>query len=208
MMAVNFDGHSVHLWLFIILFFVALLAYSWRQKHRVSTVIFLSIFFIYLFFAIEIVFFPIWVDNGFANRTEGFRYGINLIPFNWDMSFIPHIVIMQIVQNILLTVPFGFGISFVMKLKPRDFLWISLALGIGIEFIQFCISYVVGYTYRVIDINDAILNTLGVVIGYALFRVFGRVFFWIMQKLEVRNIRQLEILNDTRLIIQQHREHL
>ena len=208
MMTVIIDGNFIQLWPFIIFVFLILLIRSWRQKHSVPDLISLTTFFIYVLFLVDIVFFPFRIDSGIPNREEGFRYGINLIPFNWDFSFIPHIVLMQIFQNILLTVPFGFGINFVMKTKPKDLLWISLTVGIGIELIQFLISFIlVRYTYRVLDINDVILNTLGMGIGYGLFRVFGMVFMWMTQKIDLRYVEQVGILAHTQDIIQRHRYH-
>jgi glycopeptide antibiotics resistance protein len=95
----------------------------------------------------------------------------NFVPFNYDFSFIPHMVWRQIFENILLTVPFGFGISFVMRLKPRHFLWLIPAVGLALEGMQVILALLgVG---RTIDINDVILNGLGVLIGYLLFRVFA-----------------------------------
>ena len=38
------------------------------------------------------------------------------------------------------------------------------------------IGLLLGYPYRIIDINDAPLNALGVLIGYGLFRLFAWVY--------------------------------
>jgi glycopeptide antibiotics resistance protein len=87
-------------------------------------------------------------------------------------------------ENILLTIPFGFGISFVSHLRPKDFLWLPFAIGFGIETAQLLISLLLQYPYRVIDINDALLNAAGVLVGYALFRIFARLFFQISTRLK------------------------
>lgn len=42
---------------------------------------------------------------------------------------------------------------------------------IGIETLQYCISLIIGVTYRITDINDVILNTLGGIIGLLLLRL-------------------------------------
>ena len=97
------------------------------------------------------------------------------MPFNYDFSFIPHIVWRQIFENILLTVPFGFGVSFVVGLKPRHFLWLIPAVGIALEGTQFFVMLLLRIV-RTIDIDDVILNGLGVLIGYLLFRVFASLY--------------------------------
>lgn len=39
-----------------------------------------------------------------------------------------------------------------------------------------------GYPYRVIDINDAILNAFGVLIGYGMFRIFAWLYLRVTQR--------------------------
>ena len=40
------------------------------------------------------------------------------------------------------------------------------------ETAQFLLMVIWGFSYRVVDINDVILNTIGVIIGYILFLIF------------------------------------
>jgi glycopeptide antibiotics resistance protein len=49
-------------------------------------------------------------------------------------------------------------------------------LGFGIELTQLLFNLILRYPYRVVDITDALLNAAGVLIGYALFRLFSRLF--------------------------------
>ena len=204
MMMIRFEGHDSQLWLLVALFFLSLLIYSWRKNRNVNSLFFRCIFLVYLFFLLDITFFPISVNSSYTSLEEGFRFGINWIPFNWDFSFLPHIVFWQIIQNILLTVPFGFGISFVLQLKPQFLLWIVPAVGISIELVQFLISLTIGYTYRIIDINDVILNALGVLIGYSLFRVFGIFILWLTHQFEQHPITQAGIMVYVRQVVTQH----
>jgi len=147
------------------------LAVLWFRSRNLWHLLFAAVFGVYLVFAIAAVFFPIRMDPGIPGSLRAVLRSINLVPFNYDFSFIPHMVWRQIFENILLTVPFGFGISFVARLKPKHFLWLVPAVGIGLEGTQVILALLgVG---RSIDINDVILNGLGVLIGYLLFRLFA-----------------------------------
>jgi glycopeptide antibiotics resistance protein len=91
-----------------------------------------------------------------------------------------HWLYLDIFQNILLTIPLGFGIGYFRK--PgflKIWLW-ALGTGIALEGIQL-LTKLVFVSYRVVDINDAIMNALGVLIGYGLF-LFCRKFFTRMEK--------------------------
>jgi len=77
------------------------------------------------------------------------------------------------VENILLTLPFGFGISFIAHIKPGNIPWLALAVGLSLETIQFIISLIFKSSFRVIDINDVLLNATGILIGYGFFRLFA-----------------------------------
>lgn len=90
-------------------------------------------------------------------------------------------------MNIALTIPFGFGVNFVANIRPRSFRWLAPSVGFGIELTQLAISLALGYTYRYIDINDVIMNTLGVLIGYGGFRVFAWLYLLITRRLGIRH---------------------
>lgn len=166
-----------------------LLVMLWRKKHSPSYLFCFAVFGAYILFALDKAFFPIVIDETMAqaNTFEGFLRAVNLIPFNFNFAFIPHMVWLQIVMNCLLTVPFGFGLNFVAPVRAKDFLWLSLAVGLGIETIQLIIGLLLGYPYRIIDVNDAILNALGVLMGYGIFRVFVRLYLWTAQRFSIKH---------------------
>lgn len=158
----------------------ALAVIVWRRKRSLPYLFCFVVFGIYLLFAVERVFFPIRTLEFYGSEVAPVHFEpvINLIPFNFDFSFIPHVVLMQIFQNVLLTVPFGFGISFLVPVRARDMLWLAPALGLGIEVIQLGIALLLRYPYRIIDVNDVLLNAFGVWIGYGIFKIFARLYLW------------------------------
>ena len=126
----------------------------------------------YLLLAIDKAFFPIYITGDYADTMRQMRSAltVNIVPFNFDFSDeMPGLVWQQLFENILLTEPFGSGISFVVPVKPGQVKWLVLGTGLGIEGIQLVISLLLQYSYKVIDITDMILNGFGVFIGYAIF---------------------------------------
>lgn len=172
-MEISFGDNWVSLWplAFVVLAFLLI-----RMRLRKSNSIYLFVFFLfslYIIFVIDKTLFPILITD--YDQGEFFHpyAGINLMPFYFGRSIISRIIYYQFIANILLTMPFGFGLSFVAKVRARAFLWLPFAVGFGIELAQFMISLALGYLYRVIDINDVIMNAIGVLIGYAFFRIFS-----------------------------------
>jgi glycopeptide antibiotics resistance protein len=79
--------------------------------------------------------------------------------------------------NVLVLVPFGLLLPFAsLGLgRFRRMLLAGLAFSVAIELAQLAISVGMGYTYRVSDIDDVILNLAGVLLGYAAYRLaWGR----------------------------------
>ncbi len=166
-----------------------LLLVLWRKNPSFLYALCFVIFSIYLLIALDIAFFPIHISGVVADdlremrRFAGF---VNLIPFNFNFAEMPNLVWMQIAQNVLLTIPFGFAVSFVARLQPKDFRRLILVIGLGIEGIQLLISLLLRYPIRVIDVNDALLNTAGVLIGYGLFCLCAGLYLWLLRRFRLR----------------------
>lgn len=76
--------------------------------------------------------------------------------------------------NILLLMPFGFGLPFIANFRMKKVVIVGLLFSITIEFLQFITGFMAKMTFRVADINDVLFNTIGVAIGYILFVGFVR----------------------------------
>ena len=160
-----------------------ILIFLGKRKHSLWYLLFFTVFWVYLLFVFSVIVFPIVPLSG-INR-DAFRLSVNLIPFYFAPCYMPEHCLRNIVDNILLTVPFGLGISFIARLRWKEFIWLSLLVGFGFEVLQLVIALFFRSPFRIVDINDVILNALGVWLGYLLFRIFGFFYLFMTRRLEI-----------------------
>lgn len=76
----------------------------------------------------------------------------------------------NIIGNIALFLPFGFFTSFYLKLERKRFvLLLTIIVSFVIELIQLNIG-------RAFDVDDVILNVIGGLFGYILYRIIDKIF--------------------------------
>lgn len=76
----------------------------------------------------------------------------------------------NIIGNIIMFIPFGFFTSYYLKLnKKRVIFYLTLVVSIVIELIQLKIG-------RAFDVDDIILNMMGSLLGYYLYRAMDKIF--------------------------------
>ena len=76
----------------------------------------------------------------------------------------------NIVGNIIMFIPFGFFTSYYLKLERKSFIFaITLIISVVIELIQLKIG-------RAFDIDDILLNIIGSMIGYFMYRIVDKLF--------------------------------
>lgn len=164
---------------------IGLLPVLWRKKRSLSYLLFFSIFWVYLLAVVEAVIFPIVVNVDSSVRA--FTPSLNLIPFYFGDCSMLILCIRGIVENILLTIPFGFGINFLIRIKPRTIFWLAIAIGLMFEFSQLIISLVFRSRFRAVDINDVLFNGIGVLVGYAMLRLFAWVYVSISERFNIKH---------------------
>lgn len=151
-----------------------------RQKRSYSYLLCFSVFWMYLLVMVSAVLFPIPLPaDGAAGPSwqsaDDILARVNLIPFYYGQpDRLNAVTIMhEIAGNIALTVPFGFGINFIRQITPKNIPWLALGVGVGTEATQLIACLVLGMNFRSVDINDMMLNAMGVLIGYGAFRIFS-----------------------------------
>lgn len=99
---------------------------------------------------------------------------LNLIPFNWlferwEMGVLK--MIAQVIGNILMFIPLGLLLPVVFKSLSsfKKIFQVTFYFSLFIEFIQYFIG-------RSSDIDDLILNTLGGMLGYAVYCIVYKLF--------------------------------
>ncbi len=76
----------------------------------------------------------------------------------------------NIIGNIIMFIPFGFFTSYYLKLsKKRTIFYLTLVVSVVIELIQLKIG-------RAFDVDDIILNMVGSLLGYYLYRIMDKIF--------------------------------
>lgn len=139
------------------------------------------ILFVYVLGVIAVTLFPLPVDPAAVRSLRsGFGVGNNLVPFRTIVGILSTGYVnafLNVGGNVLLFVPFGFLLPLLYKRLNRAATIIPLgfAATLIVELSQFTISSLLGFTYRSFDVDDLILNTLGVIVGYSLLRVLQRV---------------------------------
>ena len=99
-----------------------------------------------------------WSTSNFTLFKEMFRY-----EFGTKLFF--H----NVIGNMLMFIPFGFLISYFLKLeKPYSIIILSFITSVTIEVTQLLIG-------RVFDVDDIILNVIGGLIGFLLFYILGKI---------------------------------
>ena len=159
-----------------------------KKKKSLAYLIFFTIFYVYIVKVLDYTLFqfqslillkyfmPDLILNG---QTIG--KDLNLIPLitltpqDMETSFL----------NILLLIPFGFGLPFITNFRMKKIVVIGALFSIIIELSQFITGYIAKITFRVADINDVIFNTVGVTIGYILFVGFLHIYRRISHNREI-----------------------
>lgn len=95
-----------------------------------------------------------WSTSNFIPFKEIFRYQL-LSP-----SFIRNVI-----GNMIMFMPYGFFISYYLKLDKKSYVFLmSLLISVTIEVTQLVIG-------RVFDVDDILLNVIGGILGYYVYRL-------------------------------------
>ncbi len=167
-------GMSVYFWL--------------KKKKSLVYLLFFTIFYVYLYKVLDytllqfqsLLLLKHFVPNLMLNGITAGK-SVNLIP----LATLKFKDVQTSFLNILMMMPFGFGLPFVANFRMKKVVVAGLLLSVTIEFLQFITGFISNTTFRVADVNDLIFNTIGVVIGYMLFVGFVRYFRRILRNSKI-----------------------
>lgn len=186
-------GYSI---LFIVLWVV------WLRKMPANRRLYATLLLVFLALTLDLTLFPISFvpDNAISGNMnlEWFRFVREI------MDYQSSAVLKFTILNVLLFVPIGY---FVKRTFPKT-KWYMLVLGcilisVGIESIQAIGSYL-HISYRIFDVDDIVMNTLGAIIGMCASHLFhishlrgaGK-----LQDLIYKNHRMIEIVGFLLMIL-------
>lgn len=142
-----------------------------RQGFHLFREVLLNAFFLYLLAVVAMTLFPFWIGSG-----PDVHGSINLEPAVQTVRMFrlrPAFALKNVVGNLVLLAPLGLFLPLFWP-RFRGLLGTSLfglVVSVGIETLQYLLPGI-----RITDIDDVILNTLGVTIGYALYRALRLLF--------------------------------
>jgi glycopeptide antibiotics resistance protein len=174
------DGYLVLLPGYLVLLPAAPIA-AWilrrRAERRWTLLALLALTHVTLVVALTIFPIPI-AGQDFYRQTRGMSDD-NEVPFATIASQLQHLTwdtFRQLVGNALALAPLGiYGPGLWPALRDwRRFLVVAAAFGVGIELTQFAGSLMEGFTYRVTDIDDAIMNAAGAIAAFFMWRPIER----------------------------------
>ncbi len=136
-------------------------------------------FWVYCIALVNAVLFPLVLPGAeerapslWAQMEQLRLHGLNLIPLYFSNCWnLPRPCAIGILANLLMTVPFGMLYPLLRPLPARRVALLALVVGLGAELAQLLTMLLLGVNYRSVDINDTLLNALGVMAGYGLLRL-------------------------------------
>jgi len=156
--------------LFFASLWLAIVAFLRTEKKKTPVyLLFFTIFYIYLFKVLDYTllqfqslllvqhFVPNLMVKGVAAPES-----INLMP----LVTLTGEDLRTSLLNILLMMPFGFGLPFITDYSFRRIVLTGVLFSVAIELLQLLTGLAAGMTFRIADINDVIFNTIGVAAGY------------------------------------------
>lgn len=164
----------------IIILLMILFVLKIKFKKDIVYLLFFSIMYIYICNVLNYTQFPIYVSQTYRDIIR-LHVSINLVPLiNLTMEDFETSLL-----NVLITIPFGFGLPFITKSTFKKIALAGLLIGLIIESLQGIIGLLNGYI-RVVDINDVLFNFTGTIIGYSIFKLFSYLFKLTIKKANVK----------------------
>lgn len=179
---------------FPIIAFLITIPFILHNYHKYGSIHYIKTLVIYSFilYLITIYFLVILPLPSFeaASKIPGPHF--NFIPFNFVKDFLNEtsLVISNpstyltalkepcfyiVIFNIFMTIPFGMYLHYYFKCNFKKTLLYSFLLSLFFEFTQgTALYFIYPNPYRLCDVDDLILNTLGGIIGYGLMKLIER----------------------------------
>lgn len=145
---------------------VTVIPMIFSKKYNLLEFLVKEAFILYMCCVIALVFLPVPSMEKAANLT----YQYQLIPMYSFVRIANNLCareILQVVFNVIMTIPFGMYLRYYYKMDAKKVLLYSIGLTVLIEVGQLTgLYFLFKGSYRLFDVDDIICNTLGGMIGY------------------------------------------
>lgn len=183
---------DLHISTFFILYGIAIsLGYIiWRRRKRNIRFLGVAVVTLYILLLFKVTICPIIFLQGdsrqeFMDTFRNYTLYYQLVPFKTiGNTFQTNAWVLQIFGNIMLLLPVPLLYSLLVKEIPRMkfFMVLGALISLSIELIQFGIDMLGHYPSHVADIDDFILNIIGIVIGILILHIVKNKDFFIRIK--------------------------
>ena len=190
-MAIYFNGIVLNG--FIVLYCLIALVMKLKFKKSYTYLFCFTVMYIYICNVINLTQFPIYIDDDQRKAFGGQNVwrDMNLIPLKHGFS-------MTSFYNVLMTIPLGFGLPFIIKVSLKKVMYIGLAVGLLFEMGQLLTALYAGYTFRFVDVDDVIFNFLGTLIGYLIvFKLFKGIVESFITKFSLKSNSMINHIRNT-----------
>ncbi len=177
---------------FFVFYFAIILIYEVisgkKQKvhHTAGYWVLKAAFYIYVLLLVKVTIFPIPFQKSELEglrRSFGEGFGMNFIPMKSIMNIANSNVNLstkfrQIAGNFILLFPLGLYLPLAKDRfrKAKEVFALLLISACFIEMVQFLIGRIIHYNYRVVDIDDVILNVCGGIVGFFVWKIANKYF--------------------------------
>ena len=148
-----------------------------KKRKSVLYLALFTVFFVYLFKVLDYTLFQFqsllllkFFVPGLMLRGQEDGTSVNLIP----LVTLTGADLKTSLLNVLLLVPFGFGLPFIARVQAKQVVAGGALLSVAIELAQLLTGYLAQMTFRIADVNDVIFNAIGAAMGYWAFALFAR----------------------------------
>lgn len=156
------------------------------RKKSVLKLFYVGIIETYILLLFSVVILPInIIDTSLLEGESKFLDYFQLVPFRTigEMLKYNDFFSIQLIGNIVLLMPLPILIGYANREKHFVALFSKCAMvSVGIELIQVCIDFALQYPSRKFDVDDIILNVLGVLMGTVILMLLtrlGKIYNWI-----------------------------
>ena len=173
---------------FLILFlgiFILSMFFYVRKKRKIS-IWFIGMIEIYILFIISVLILPIRiVKSDLIDTHFVMRNCFQLIPFQTIIQLFRNdtSILKQILGNIIFFIPMPIFIGFIKNnVKSRTLILSSIRYCLILEGLQVLLDVLTQVRNRVFDIDDIILNTIGIILGvsiYSLIKKVKPIYLWV-----------------------------